>query len=653
MCGITGFMCHNSMTASEKKNLITKMTFSLSHRGPDFQDVWVSNKNNIALGHSRLSIQDLTENGNQPMFSNNKKYLISFNGEIYNHFQLRNNKFNGLENIKWNGNSDTETFVNLIEKVGLNTALDQVNGMFAFALLDLSNNKIIICRDKVGEKPLYYGIYKSFIAFGSELKIFKKLEKYFNLELRKDALVDFFKFGNIPSPKTIFKNIFKVEPGNYIEINLDDLHQDLSQYYNIKNKLKIVKWYEDIDNLNIDDFNSDFDYVSKLKKILEKSVEKQTISDVPIGSFLSGGVDSSLISSILQSQSSKKIDTFTIGFNEKKYDESVYAQEIAKNIGANNHIIKMSNNDLEAIFEKTINIYDEPFSDSSQIPTILLSEFTKKKVSVVMSGDGGDELFGGYYRHFYSNKIYKINTYIPYHVKLVIIKILKLFPRKFFDFIEEYKFSSIDDINTKILKFEKILLHSNTFRNFYDNLLIDKSFNKNLFTPDIYNNYNHELKTINTRDNIEDQIMEWDISEYLPNDILHKVDRATMSTGLEARLPMLDDELIKFSYNVPKNLLINKSGGKIILKKLLAEYIPSNLINRPKKGFAVPIYEWLQGPLYKWTQDNINQLIHKDDENLFNSAFIKNVLEEHKKGFDNSSIIWSLLIFKKWKENFI
>lgn len=654
MCGISGFMCHKSMTDYEKNNLISSMTNTLSHRGPDFQDVWVSKKNSIAIGHTRLSILDLSKNGNQPMFSNSLQYVISFNGEIYNHVQLRKKYFEGSDYISWKSNSDTETLINLIEKIGIDKTLEQVNGMFAFALYDLKNNKIIICRDKLGEKPLYYAINKnnSFLAFGSELKVFKKIDKYLSLDIRKDSLEDFFKFGNIPSPKTIFNNIYKVEPGNYIQINFNDLKLEFSNYNDLKKIFKFKKWYNITDYYNNSNIENNKDHFSGLKYLLQKSVEKQKISDVPIGSFLSGGVDSSLISSILQSQTESKIDTFTIGFSEKKYDESFYAKEIASKIGAKNHCIHMSINSLQTIFEKNAHIYDEPFSDSSQIPTILLSEYTKNNVSVVMSGDGGDELFGGYYRHFYSSNIYNFNRITPYHFRLFIIKLLNLFPTKFYSILENLHILPIDDIGTKIIKLEKLILNSNSFRSFYNNLITDKSFNNNLFSNSLSDNYDKISSSNYERKLISDQFMHWDISEYLPNDILHKVDRATMSTGLEARLPMLDEDLIEYSFSIPKKLLINRSNGKIILKKILSEYIPSTLINRPKKGFGIPINEWIKGPLFKWVDLKINNLIQNDEEKFFNNLYVKNLLIDHKAGIDKSSLIWSLLVYNNWKENF-
>ena len=654
MCGITGYICHKSMTSEERQKIIWGMTDSLSHRGPDFKDTWVSTDKNIALGHSRLSILDLSKNGNQPMFSDKKNFIISFNGEIYNHLELRKKYFSATNHIKWKGYSDSETLINLIENIGLEETLSQVNGMFAFGIFDLKKNKLMICRDKLGEKPLYYGIKNSFFAFGSELKIFKKLNNFFKLELRLDSLDDYFKYGNVPNSKSIFKNIYKLEPGSYLEINYDDLSLDSLDYDDVKKVAKLKKWYNFVYSPEKRVFDKGINYISKLKDLLEKSVQKQTISDVPIGSFLSGGIDSSLISSILQRQSSSKIDTFTIGFSEKKYDESFYAKKIAKEIGAKNHTIFMSKNSLETIFEKIVQIYDEPFSDSSQIPSVLLSEFTKNKVSVIMSGDGGDELFGGYYRHFYSKNIYNLNKYTPHYFRKILINSLKKIPKKFYDNLESMKILPIDDINTKILKLERLLLFSNSHREYYKNLLTDKSYKKNLFSKEfINNNMSDNYKFDKQYSSINNEIMFWDIHEYLPNDILHKVDRATMSTGLEARLPMLDNDVINFSQTIPQNLLISKFGGKSILKKLLSQYISSNLVYRPKKGFSIPIYEWLKGPLHNWAEHGINDLIKNDESELFNHNHLKQILIDNKKGKDNSSILWSLLIFNQWKKSYL
>ena len=641
MCGITGFLKFKYTKSIDfNKTDLIEMTNSLTHRGPDNQDIWI--ENNVFLGHTRLSILDLSRHGDQPMISKSKRYVISFNGEIYNYKELKKKLL--CKNIKWKGNSDTEVFLECIEVFGIKKTLNLSRGMFAFALWDKKKKQLTLARDRVGEKPLYYGSIKGHFVFSSELKAIKCLRKY-GLEKCPDAMNLMLRFGYIPAPYCIYKNIFKLHPGNMIIINEN-------KFYNAP-----VKWWDDnnIFKRNNLDNNPEPQEID-LHKVLKDAVKEQMVSDVPIGALLSGGIDSSLIVSLMQAQSSEKINTFTIGFLESDYNEAQYAKEVSKVLGTQHHELYVSPKQAIDLIPKIPNIYDEPFGDSSQIPTLLISELTSNHVKVCLTGDGGDELFGGYNRYLWANQILKIFDNIPKSLRNLISSSCYFLSAedwtKLFNIIyRSLPFNTkINNIGDKIHKMGELINYENK-EDLYFKMIsqwrseIPSSHQFN--TASFFNKMTDWNKNLTYIDNM----MKIDIKTYLPDDILVKVDRASMSYGLETRVPFLDSRVIEMAWQMPLNKMIIEKRGKMPLRNILKKYIPENLIERPKQGFSIPIDVWLRGSLKEWAENLLDEKKLKDTD-FFNSSLIRKRWDEHLNGKHNwHAPLWNVLMMQAWLEN--
>ncbi len=646
MCGINGFYSKYSFTFD---NVISKMNSSISHRGPDTNGIWVDKNSGIVFGHQRLSILDLSDSGSQPMHSNSGRYIITYNGEVYNHLEIRKELENNNNGINWRGTSDTETLLEAIDFWGIETALKKIDGMFAFGLWDKKNNSLTLARDRIGEKPIYYGWQgkgdNKVFLFSSELKALKAHPEFIR-EVNIDAISLQLRHNYIPAPYSIFKNIFKLLPGHYLKFSESDLKKNLlpnskcywslieSALYGINNQLT----------------QSDTEIQNNLEKYLQSSVKKQMISDVPLGAFLSGGIDSSIVVALMQSQSNVPIKTFTIGFDEDSYDEAKHAKNIALNIGADHTELYISPQKAMDVIPKLPTIYDEPFSDSSQIPTFLVTQLANKHVKVVLSGDAGDELFCGYNRYVMSKKFWSILSLMPLSSRNILSSGLQS--------ISPQTWSS----------FSNILPGLNKYSNFGDkihkgaNALTAKNFNdlhyrlcSNWQNPtDVVIN-SKELGTFLTEFrpqlnglNGEQQMMTLDFINYLPDDILVKVDRASMASSLETRIPFLDHNLIEYVWKIPQSLKLKNGQGKWILRQILNKYVPKNLTERPKMGFGVPIDTWLRGPLRDWAENLLNENKLKQ-EGYFNSRLIRDKWEEHlskKKNWQHH--LWSVLMFEAW-----
>lgn len=646
MCGINGFYSKSSSTFN---NVILKMNLAISHRGPDSNGVWTDKNSGIVLGHQRLSIIDLSKAGSQPMQSNSGRFILTYNGEIYNHLEIRQEIEEHNSYIKWRGNSDTETLLEAIDCWGVEITLKKTVGMFAFGVWDKKSRGLTLAKDRMGEKPLYFGwqgegVNKVFL-FGSELKALK-VHPEFNGEINRDSIALQLRHNFIPAPYSIYKNIYKLLPGHYLQLNENDLKNGL---------LQSQKPYWSATKCAIDGNNNQLKLsVSNIQKDLEthlkSSVKQQMISDVPLGAFLSGGIDSSTVVALMQSQSNYPIKTFTIGFNESDYSEAKYAKKIATHIGTNHTELYISPKTAMEVIPKLPTIYDEPFSDSSQIPTFLVSQLAKQQVKVALSGDGGDELFCGYNRYVMSKKFW--NT-------------LRLMPLRFRKFIV-YLIQSIPPKNlSKISKFLPVL---NQYSNFGDkmhkgaNVLKAKSL-YNLYymlcshwqdpTDVVINSIEPgtlltEFKPELTGLNSQQQMMALDLITYLPDDILVKVDRAAMASSLETRVPFLNHRLIEYVNKIPQSLKLKNGQGKWILKQILNQYVPKNITERPKMGFGVPIDAWLRGPLRDWAESLLDEK-KLQQEGFFNPKLIRDKWTEHLSGNRNwQSELWDVLMFQAW-----
>lgn len=627
MCGICGFINRDSISLVVNQDNIKKMLSVLNHRGPDHKGAWFSEDGKVTLGHTRLSIIDLSSNGNQPMESENSRYIMSYNGETYNHLKLRDD----LKNVRFKSSSDTESILNSFMSFGVDKTLQMMEGMFAIILYDKKENNIYLIRDRFGEKPLYYFSDNKNFIFASEIK---SLLKHSNTikELNDEVLSDFFNYNYIGNKSSIYKNINKVLPAHYLKINLKSFKFENINY-----------WQPKFNQLLVENEN---DLIEKIENKLILSVNKTLTSDLPVGCFLSGGVDSSLITSIVRKHFDNKLNTFSIGFENKNYDESKYAKDIASHLNTDHHEYFLKDNEILDTATSLSDIYDEPFADSSQIPTVILSKLTKKKITVCLTGDGADELFYGYDRYNYALKVYNYLKLVPQYIRKKIFskKNEKLMLIRYLLYLA-LKFKGIKNIENKI---EKILNLMN-FDNFSD--VYKFSISNEINSGHILNNNNNNsifnsfIKKGNS--NLSNMI-DFDIKEYLPNDILTKVDRASMLSSLETRAPFLNHDLANLALSIPANLHFKNGVNKYILKKILSKYIPEKLFKRPKMGFGVPLNDWLKNQLSDWCDDLLSEKKLKE-AGIFNYNNIINNYNAFKKDKANiHSSIWSILIFQSW-----
>ena len=635
MCGFVGFINkNNSYSYTNCISDLEKMGKAIQHRGPDYSGSYI--KDNIFLWHNRLSIQDLSKNGNQPMLTEDGKEIILFNGEIYNHFELRK-IINSKYQYNWKSSSDTETLLIFIHYFGMELALSKISGMFSIVYLNLLENKIYLARDRFGEKPLYFSISDQMILFSSEMKALK-YNTMLNKNISTEALRNYFYYGYIPSPLSVYDGIFKVEPSTLKIISIDDHKIQSISYWNL------VKNYRSKFNKSI----SDEEIKSHSKKLLTQSVKEQLISDVPLGCFLSGGIDSTLITAIAQENNIKKINTFSIGFDSKFYDESKYSDNIANILGTQHYSIKLTNKEIAEAATELGNIYCEPFADSSQIPTLLLSRFAKKHVTVCLSGDGGDEMFLGYNRYLYSEFYFNKLKILPLRLRILISFFLLSFNydnyNKIYSILNNLKITKTRyEVGELIHKFAKVL-KINSYENLYKNFvgtIDDKNILRNSIISKNFANEN--LKISSTEDmNIED------FKNYLPEDILCKVDRASMSTSLETRMPFLNKDLYEYLSNIPVSKKILSNKLKSISKSLVYDYVPSKYFNTQKKGFSIPLDKLLRNELKSFCLDTI----HTGNSNLnefLNMKNLHNIFQFHqdnKKNFGKE--IWNSVMFIKW-----
>ena len=636
MCGIAGFIEYNQFEGK----LIDKMIKTLSSRGPNKIDSWQDKEDFIALGHSRLSIQDLSSSGDQPMISHDKKLVLVFNGEIYNHKKIRS-ILEKEHKIYWRGTSDTETLLESFSVYGIKKTLDLVDGMFAFAIYDRGEKVLTLGRDISGEKPLYYGFNNGVFFFGSELKCFAKHPNWIP-KISNIALNQYLKYCYVPTPLSIYEDIFKLKQGHYLNFFINK--RDFENPKQFWNPIKVFSNLKS-NNLNL----SHKEFIEKLHCQLKKSVKNKMISDVPIGVSLSGGIDSSLITSLMQSLSNNPVQTFTVGFEFSDFNEAIYAKKIAEYLGTNHTEVYLTEKDALSIIPEIPKIWDEPFSDSSQIPTLLLSRITKNKVSVSLSGDGGDELFCGYNRYNDGYKLYKLLNKIPSDLKSKFFNLIFKFPRHNLYKILKNLPLKYSDLMSKLDKVS-YLADCNSGQDYYLNII--SNFNdferKNILNKEFIKDINNHKKFAFGKYDFVEEMMLNDFINYLCDDILVKVDRASMSTGLECRLPFLDKEIINTAWSCPLSFK-NKNGiSKWPLRQILKNYVPESYFNRPKMGFGIPISDWLKGNLKDYTNDLLSISSLRKTE-FFNIDYVQNLIKDNESGKVKASYkLWNLICFQSW-----
>lgn len=663
MCGITGFWHLGSFSADVAQAIAVKMANSIAHRGPDDAGVWVDNSAGIALAHRRLSILDLSPAGHQPMVSSSKRYVIVFNGEIYNHLELRQE----LRNVEWHGHSDTETLIAGFESWGIEATLKKAVGMFAVALWDRTERILTLVRDRMGEKPLYFGWNRRTFLFASELKALRVYPR-FEAAISRNALTLLLRHNCIPAPYSIYSGIFKLMPGTMLTLQQEGVGAcpwdfDSPPTESFRSKGVSLRPYWSLRDIaekgQMQPFNgTENEAVEELARVLTTAVRSQQISDVPLGALLSGGVDSSAIVALMQSQSSRPVKTFTMGFHEADYNEAEYAKDVARHLGTDHTELYVTPKEAMAVIPCLPELYDEPFSDSSQIPTFLVSQLARRHVTVALSGDAGDELFGGYNRHFLTSSIWRKTGWLPIKCRSALARGIKGVSPSAWDRLYSLAVPFMPNkmrstqVGDKAHKLAEILAASSR-EVIYHNLASHWKSPGDIVVG------GYEPPTILTNGNcldmpaeFEHQMMYLDAKSYLPDDILVKVDRAAMGVSLETRVPFLDHRVVEFAWRLPLGMKIRNGQGKWILRQVLYKYVPKKLIERPKAGFSVPLDSWLRGPLREWAE----ALLAEDRikrEGFFNHEPIRLKWTDHLSGQCNWQYhLWDVLMFQSWLDSF-
>lgn len=642
MCGLVGVW--SSRPEDTNQQQIERMMSKVVHRGPDSSGLWIDQDAGIGLGHRRLAIVDLSTAGQQPMHSPSGRFVVVLNGELYNHLDLRRKLTEEKQLVAWRGHSDTETLVNCIEAWGLTPTLQQVTGMFAIAVWDRLERTLSLARDRIGEKPLYYGRQGAALLFASELGAIRS-HTCFNSGIDRSALALMMRHNYIPAPYSIYENVSKLVPGTAVTFG-----QRTSQ------PVPVPYWsaHEVVTAGQRHPFQgTPLQAADKLESLIRASVDRQMMSDVPLGAFLSGGIDSSTVVSLMQSQSQERVRTFSIGFNEQHYDEAPYAKAVAKHLGTYHTEWYVTPEDALNVVPRLPEIFSEPFADSSQLPTYLVSKLAKSAVTVALSGDGGDELFGGYPRYAHTDAYWQSVTRIPLIVRRPI--------------------ASMVDKASAIERLLNVQVSSHRLRTKQSRRNLRSLLNKaaSVFgTHDLTHAYQRIVShwappTEIVRDAAEPptalmtfatgsarepihHMMAVDLVSYLPDDILCKVDRASMAVSLESRVPLLDHSIVEFAWTLPLTISRHKGIPKWPLREVLNRYVPPSLTDRPKMGFGVPIDQWLRGSLRDWAEDLLCDR-RLASEGFFNPNPIRRKWDEHVSGRANWQYhLWDVLMFQAW-----
>jgi asparagine synthase (glutamine-hydrolysing) len=643
MCGIAGFWQRD--TGIEDPQLrLQQMTARLAHRGPDDHGHWFDSSTGIGLGQRRLSVIDLSPEGHQPMFSASGRLVIVFNGEIYNYEDLRRQ----LGPRGWRGHSDTEVFLEAIEEWGLAEAVSRSVGMFAFALWDRSQRTLSLVRDRLGIKPLYYATSGKALLFGSQPKAFFAWPE-FEAAVDRNSLTLYLRYNYIPAPYTIYTNTRKLQPGTFATFHQPDAEPEIFAYWTAE---------ETAANAVQNPFRGSFEEATEhLDTLIRDAVKLRMIADVPLGAFLSGGIDSSTVVALMQAQSSRKVRSFSIGFREASYNEADCAKRVAEHLGTNHTELYVTPAEAMAVVPKLPEMYDEPFADSSQIPTFLVSQLAREQVTVALSGDGGDELFGGYNRYVWATQVWNSVRRTPKGFRRALASGMLAVPGHTWDGLAK----GVAPLLPGRLRFRQLGSHAHKIASLFALDGPDRIYRQLVSTWEQPSELVREgIEPETQLDEGQDRFMPsdpvarmmiTDAITYLPDDILAKVDRASMGVALEARVPLLDHRVFEYAWRLPSAYKFDrKKGGKLILRHLLERYVPVALTDRPKMGFGVPVGDWIRGPLSDWAEALLdpNRL---QQQGFLQPGLVGSTWREHLAGRGQwANHLWAVLMFESWLE---
>lgn len=649
MCGIAGIFRAHGGAGVSLTDSVGRMTDALAHRGPDAGGIWPDTTGMVCLGHRRLSILDLSDAGAQPMHSDCGRFSVTFNGEIYNHLEIRGELEAAGAASGWKGHSDTETLLCAVRHWGIESALQRFNGMFAFAIWDAREHELTLCRDRFGEKPLFYGWIGGDFVFASELKALSRHPQW-SPSIDRRAMTAFMRYSYVPAPWTIWEGVRKLESGSFIIMSPAVSSGEFPKpraYWSMREHVAAGQHQR---------LNDPSAATGELERLLSAAVKRQSLSDVPLGAFLSGGIDSTTVVALMQKQSSQPIKTFSIGFAEADFNEAVHARGIAQHLSTDHTEMVVSPTDARNVIPKLAGMFDEPFADSSQIPTHLVAALARRSVTVSLSGDGGDELFGGYNRHVWGARLQSRFGPLPIPVRRLLRRLLGLVSPEPVNSIgqvagrllpQRYRILRAGDQLAKIAR----IVNSNTFNEMYRRLssidddptlaVIGGSEPQSWFTA--------QMSAIDQTLDPLDRMTLSDALSYLSDDILQKVDRAAMSVSLETRVPFLDKDVAEFSCRVPPDMKVRDGRGKWLVRQVLDRHVPERLIDRPKTGFGVPLDDWLRGPLKPWASDLLSpaRLIR---QGLFDATRVSQMWSEHCSGRNHGSWLWNVLMAQAWTD---
>lgn len=626
MCGFSGYLRAGGQAVPDRSAVLQAMGLALRHRGPDDQGHWLDAGVDFGVTHQRLSIADLSQAGHQPMLSHDERYVLAFNGEIYNFPALRAALEKDAPGVVWRGHSDTEILLEALARWGLARALAAAVGMFAFALWDRRDRTLTLARDRMGEKPLYWGWQGGTLLFGSELTALEAHPAFLR-QIDRGALTLLLRYNYIPEPHSVYQDIRKLPAGHFVVLRPDGREPAPEPYWDYRGVVRA--------GLAAPFVGTESEAVDALESLLMDSVAGQMVSDVPLGAFLSGGLDSSTVVALMQKQSSQRVHTYAIGFENKAYDEATHARAVAAHLGTDHTELYVSDQDTLAVVPELARIYSEPFADSSQIPTYLVSRMARRGVTVALSGDGADELLGGYTHHQYLPRVWNLLAPVPHGLRRCAGGLLSPlpFPRRV------RKLLGVLDARSR----EELYWRTRSFWSEPSAVV------KGAIEPE-------SLLRSQCRDPsgwrfvrpFAAWIMAMEALDYMPGDVLTKVDRAAMANSLETRAPFLDHRVVEFAARLPLSLKLRNGQGKWLLRQLLYRHVPQAMVDRPKKGFSVPLGAWLRGPLRDWAEGLLAEPRLQSD-GYFDTTVVRRAWAEHIQGkSDHAARLWSILMFQAW-----